>query len=96
MNSLNPNFIKSRSEKDLKKDMQKSKRSIKYLDEEEKNYLFIYQIKIEENSQIKNKKIAKKIKIEFFDEKLKKPYNETIEWKLLENKDIPDQTTNES
>lgn len=79
--------MKSRiNEKNIPKERQ-STNFLKSIDEEEKNYRFLYQI--EENLS-KNKKRLNKRKIEFLDEKLKKPYNETIDWKLIEDKESQD------
>lgn len=86
-------LMKSRiNEKNVSKERQ-STNFLKSIDEEEKNYRFLYQI--EENSLSKNKKRLNKRKIEFFDEKLKKPYNETIDWKLIEDKESQDTVNTE-
>ena len=87
VNSPSATIIKSRSERNVVKE--RHSKSIRYQDEEEKNYQFIYQI--DENLLNKNKKMHNKRKIVFLDEKMKKPYNEIIKWKLIENKEIGDQ-----
>lgn len=92
MSSLSQSLLKTRLEKNISKDRQ-STRSIRYFEEEEKIYRFLYQV--EENSFIKNKKKFKR-GIEFLDEKLKKPYNEIIEWNLIESKETQDQNNTDT
>jgi len=91
INSPNTTIIKSKSERNLAKE--RHSKSIRYQDEEEKNYQFIYQI--DENLLNKNKKMNNKRKIEFLDEKMKKPYNEIIKWKLIENTGVEDHENTE-
>ena len=64
---------------------------MKFQDEEEKNYQFIFQI----DENLNHKKMQNKRKIEFLEEKLKKPYNQIIEWKLLDNKEVQDAANTE-
>ena len=78
-------IVKSRSERDLTNNFRNTNtKSVKFQDEEEKNYQFIYQI----DENLSHKKNQNKRKIEFLEEKLKKPYNQIIEMKLLENNEV--------
>jgi len=86
-------IIKSRSERDLSNNKDGRNTKSKVQEEEEKNYQFIFQI--DENSIHKNKKLQNKRKIEFLEEKLKKPYNQIVEWKLLDNIEVQDQNNAE-